>query len=47
VSWQGELAGGGLTVGSQVDIVLDVEVMLLKDLERTGGIDYYRQIGAV
>jgi YceI-like protein len=47
VSWQGELPGGGLTVGSQVDIVLDVEVILLKDLERTGGIDYYRQIGAV
>jgi polyisoprenoid-binding protein YceI len=47
VSWQGELPGGGVTAGTQVDIVIDVEAMLLEDLERTGAIDYYRQIGAV
>jgi polyisoprenoid-binding protein YceI len=46
VAWQAELPGGGLTVGSHVDIVLDVEAMLLEDLERTGAIDYYRQTGA-
>ena len=47
VSWQGELTGGGLTAGAQVDIVIDAEAMLLEDLERTGAIEYYRQIGAV
>ena len=46
VSWQGELPGGGVTAGTQVDIVIDAEAMLLSDLERTGAIDYYRNIGA-
>ena len=46
VSWQGELPGGGLTAGTHVDVVIDVEAMLLSDLERTGAIDYYRNIGA-
>lgn len=46
VSWQSDLPGGGLTVGSHVDVVIDVEAILFEDLERTGAIDYYRQIGA-
>jgi polyisoprenoid-binding protein YceI len=47
VSWQSELPGGGLTAGTQIDIVIDAEAMLLEDLKRTGAIHYYRQIGAV
>src|SRR5262249_49179321 len=47
VSWQGDVPGGGVTAGTQIDIVIDVEAMLLDDLERTGAIDYYRQAGAI
>jgi hypothetical protein len=33
---------GGVVVSDEVDLVLDVEAILLKDLERTVAIDYYR-----
>jgi polyisoprenoid-binding protein YceI len=42
VSWQDELPGGGVVVGNEIDLVLDVEAILLEDLERTGAIEYYR-----
>lgn len=42
VSWQDELPGGGLVVSNEIELILDVEVILLEDLERTGAIDYYR-----
>ena len=41
VSWQDELPGGGVVVGNEIDLTLDVEAILLDDLERTGAIDYY------
>ncbi|HMD56415.1 MAG TPA: YceI family protein [Solirubrobacteraceae bacterium] len=43
VSWQDSLPDGGLVVGNDIDITLDVEAILLEDLERTGAIEYYRQ----
>jgi hypothetical protein len=43
VSWQDQIPGGGVVVGNEIDIVLDVEAILLEDLERTGAIDYYRR----
>jgi polyisoprenoid-binding protein YceI len=42
VSWQDAIPGGGVVVGNQIDVVLDVEAVLLEDLERTGAIEYYR-----
>jgi polyisoprenoid-binding protein YceI len=42
VSWQDEIAGGGVVAGTDIELVLDVEAFLLDDLERTGAIDYYR-----
>jgi polyisoprenoid-binding protein YceI len=42
VSWQDEIPGGGVVVGNEIGLVLDVEAILLEDLERTGAIDYYR-----
>jgi polyisoprenoid-binding protein YceI len=42
VSWQDALPGGGLVVGNEVELTLDVEAILLEDLERTGAIEYYR-----
>jgi polyisoprenoid-binding protein YceI len=47
VSWQDEIGGGGVVAGTEIDIVIDVEAILLSDLEATGAIEYYRQIGAV
>ncbi len=47
VSWQDELPGGGVVVSNEIELTLDVEVLLLDDLERTGAIEYYREIGAV
>ena len=41
VSWQDELPGGGLVVGNEIDLTLDVEAIPLEDLERTGAIEYY------
>ena len=46
VSWQDELPGGGVVVGNEIELVLDVEAILLEDLERTGAIDYYRERGS-
>ncbi|TMK42626.1 MAG: YceI family protein [Actinobacteria bacterium] len=42
VSWQDELPGGGVVVGNEIGLTLDVEAILLDDLERTGAIEYYR-----
>jgi polyisoprenoid-binding protein YceI len=42
VSWQDVIPGGGVVVGNQIDVILDVEAILLDDLERTGAIEYYR-----
>ncbi len=42
VSWQDEIPGGGVVVGNQIDLTLDVETILLDDLEQTGAIEYYR-----
>ena len=42
VSWQDELPGGGVVVGNEINLTLDVEAILLEDLERTGAIEYYR-----
>jgi polyisoprenoid-binding protein YceI len=42
ISWQDVIPGGGVVVGNQIDVVLDVEAVLLADLHRTGAIEYYR-----
>jgi polyisoprenoid-binding protein YceI len=42
VSWQDVIPGGGIVVGNQIDVILDVEAVLLADLQRTGAIEYYR-----
>ena len=42
VSWQDVIPGGGVVVGNQIHVVLDVEAVLLADLKRTGAIEYYR-----
>ena len=47
VSWQDEIAGGGVVAGSEIDLVVDVEAILRDDLESTGAIEYYRSIGAL
>jgi polyisoprenoid-binding protein YceI len=47
VSWQDELPGGGVVVSNWIEVTIDVEAILLEDLEATGAIDYYREIGAV
>ncbi len=47
VSWQDEIAGGGVVAGNEIHIDIDVEAILLDDLEATGAIEYYRQIGAL
>jgi polyisoprenoid-binding protein YceI len=47
VSWQDEIPGGGVVASNEIDIVIDVEAILLDDLEATGAIDYYRDIGAL
>jgi polyisoprenoid-binding protein YceI len=39
VSWQDLLPGGGVVVGNQIDVILDVEAVLLADLQRTGAIE--------
>jgi polyisoprenoid-binding protein YceI len=41
VSWQDELPAGGVVVGNEIDLTLDVEAILRDDLERTGAIRYY------
>ncbi len=47
VSWQDTLPGGGVVVSNQIDVTLDIEAILLEDLEKTGAIDYYSDIGAL
>jgi polyisoprenoid-binding protein YceI len=47
VSWNDELPGGGFVVSNAIDLTIDIEAILLEDLEATGAIDYYRDIGAV
>jgi polyisoprenoid-binding protein YceI len=42
VSWQDQIPGGGVVVGNEIEITLDVEAILDADLEATGAIDYYR-----
>ncbi len=41
ISWQDQLPGGGVVVGNEIELTLDVEAILLDDLERTGAIEYY------
>jgi polyisoprenoid-binding protein YceI len=43
VSWQDEIPGGGVVVGNEIDLTLDIEAILDADLEATGAIDYYRE----
>jgi polyisoprenoid-binding protein YceI len=43
VAWQDEIPGGGVVVGNEIDLTIDVEAILLDDLERTGAIEYYRE----
>jgi polyisoprenoid-binding protein YceI len=43
VSWQDEIAGGGVVASYEIEITLDAEAILLEDLERTGAIDLYRE----
>ena len=41
VSWQDDIPGGGVVVGNEIELSLDVEAIALEDLERTGAITYY------
>jgi hypothetical protein len=47
VSWNDQLPGGGVVVSDLIDVALDVKAILLEDLEATGAIEYYREIGAL
>jgi polyisoprenoid-binding protein YceI len=47
VSWQDEIPGGGVVASNEIDVVIDVEALRLDDLEATGAIEYYRDIGAL
>jgi polyisoprenoid-binding protein YceI len=47
VSWNDQLPGGGVVVSDLIDVALDVEAILLEDLEATGAVDHYREIGAL
>jgi hypothetical protein len=47
VSWNDQLPAGVVVVSEQIDVTLDVEAILLDDLEATGAIGYYREIGAL
>jgi polyisoprenoid-binding protein YceI len=47
VSWNDHLPRGGVVVGNHIDITLDAEAIRLEDLERTGAIEYYREIQAL
>jgi polyisoprenoid-binding protein YceI len=42
VSWQDQLPGGGVVVGDEIDIALDIEAIHEGDLEKTGAIEMYR-----
>jgi polyisoprenoid-binding protein YceI len=43
VSWQDEVPDGGVVVGDEIDLVLDIEAIDEADLEGTGAIEYYRE----
>lgn len=45
VSWQDEIAGGGVVAGNKIELILDLEAIRLEDLERTGAIEFYREYG--
>lgn len=47
VSWQDELPGGGVVVSNRIEITTDLEAILREDLETTGAIGHYREIGAL
>jgi polyisoprenoid-binding protein YceI len=47
VSWNDQIPRGGVVVSNEIDVTLDVEAILLEDLEATGAVDYYRDIGAL
>jgi hypothetical protein len=32
---------GGVVVGNEIELILDVEAIPLDDLDRTGALDYY------
>ena len=36
-----------MVAGNEIHIDIDVEAILVDDLEATGAIEYYRQIGAL
>jgi polyisoprenoid-binding protein YceI len=42
VSWQDRIPGGGVVVGNEIEVVLDVQAIHEGDLEKTGAIEYYR-----
>ncbi len=42
VAWQDEIPGGGVVVSNAIDLTLNVEAILDRDLEATGAIEYYR-----
>jgi hypothetical protein len=43
--WQDDIPGGGVVVGNEIELILDVEAILLDDLERAGAIDCYMPAG--
>jgi polyisoprenoid-binding protein YceI len=43
VSWQDAIPGGGVVVGNEIELALDVEAIALEDLEETGAIEYYTE----
>jgi polyisoprenoid-binding protein YceI len=43
VSWQDEIPDGGVVVGNEIELTIDVEAILDADLESTGAIEYYRE----
>ena len=42
IVWQDDIPGGGVVVGNEIELNLDIEAILLDDLERTGAIAYYQ-----
>jgi len=43
VSWQDEIPDGGVVVGNEIELTIDLEAILDADLESTGAIEYYRE----
>lgn len=42
VSWQDQIPDGGVVVGNEIELTIDVEAILDADLESTGAIEFYR-----